>query len=144
MPSHSFPGCSLTPSFLFTSTTYSFNFSNITQHPPFPTVHFTPTGLLTVPQFTTHLHTSMFLLKLPLLLEMPLPLCLGNFYLTLRAQFKCLCFPNHPQSSKIYCFLSYLLITSNYIQFPNSSARLLAPREQGLYLSHLCFPSNYQ
>lgn len=57
-------------------------------------------------------------------------------FITLRAQFKFLCLP----ISRIYCFLPYLLIVSNFICFPIFSTGLLVPWEPALYLSHLLSP----
>lgn len=119
---YSLPGCSLNQTFLYTGTTCLFTFSSLTQ--PLPPCYHT-------------FHTSMPLLKLFLLLEMPLPVSLGNFYLILTAQFKCLSLPNYPQSAE---FIASSLNCLSYPTFPPPSSNgLLAPWEQGLYLSHLLF-----
>lgn len=121
----SFPGCSLLiQSCLYTGTTCPLNLSSLMQLFSLHLYILDPLDGFTIPQFTTHFHTSVPLLKLFLLLQLPLPLCLGSFYLTLRAN--------------SYAFVS--LITHNQAEFIASS--LICLSDPTLFLSILCWAAS--
>lgn len=109
---------------LYTSTTCPLNLSSLMQPFSLHLYILDPLDGLTIPQFTTHFHTSVPLLKLFLLLQMLLPLCLRSFYLTLRAN--------------SYAFVSP--ITHNQAEFIAPS--LICLSYPTLFLSILCWAAS--